>query len=377
MIHVQQRLWTKEGGWTEPETKLPEEAQLIFVFGDRDLVADPKTFEQVREFYPEAYILSASTAGNILGNEVTENSVTLSALYFEKTRISFVETTVINAFDSSNVGKKLSEFLPIENLVHSFVVSDGLSINGSALVESINANLPNTVTVTGGLAGDGSDFKTTVVGGNAVPQPNRVTLIGFYSTSLKVGYATGSGWVAGNEIYSITKSVGNTLYELNSEPALDVYKRLLGEKAAELPSSGLLFPLQLELTGGDKVVRTILSVDEATKSITFAGDMPQGIVVRVMHATEEELIENAKLAGEKAAEGISPVQFALLVSCVGRRLVLKDRTSEEVKAVQSVLGEKAFLHGFYSYGELCPHKESGKRCLLHNQTMTVTTFSEI
>ncbi|MBX7116491.1 MAG: FIST C-terminal domain-containing protein, partial [Myxococcaceae bacterium] len=62
-------------------------------------------------------------------------------------------------------------------------------------------------------------------------------------------------------------------------------------------------------------------------------------------------------------------------SCVGRRSVLKQRTEEETEAVREVLGPKPVLTGFYSYGELAPVTR-GARCQLHNQTMTVTTFSE-
>ncbi|HEY6019312.1 MAG TPA: FIST C-terminal domain-containing protein, partial [Candidatus Paceibacterota bacterium] len=313
---------------------------------------------------------------------VSEHSVTVTALHFEKTRIWFAETDIKDVLDSDNVGRRLAEFLPTEDLVHSFVLSEGLAVNGSALVRSINENLPNTVAVTGGLAGDGDQFKSTAVGCNTVPKSNRVALIGFYGTSLKVGYGSQGGWkVSGNpdEKYTITRSVGNVLYELNGEPALDVYKRLLGpELAAKLPSSGLLFPLQLELPQEGVVVRTILGIDENNKSMTFAGDMPQGDTAHLMHATEDDLIQSAGVAGADAATmlGGTPPQFAALVSCVGRRLVLKDRSHEEIEKVKEYVGHTAAIHGFYSYGELCPHQGSS-RTLMHNQTMTVTAFAEI
>lgn len=378
MIHTQQRTWTEEGGWSEPVGDLPKKPQLVFVFGDEELVSRPELFQQVRQFYPDAYILTSSTAGNILDTVVNEKAVTVSALYFEKTRIWFSETTVENIFDSKNVGKKLADFLPTDDLVHSFVLSDGLAVNGSDLVRSINEHLPASVTVTGGLAGDGDRFKKTVVSCNSIPKSNRVVLIGFYGEALRVGFASRGGWIPYEDTYTITKAKGNVLYELDGKPALDVYKELLGPESAKLPSSALLFPLQLILPEEGTVVRTILSVDEAEKSMTFAGDMPQGSVGHFMHATKENLIESAGQAASESTKSLAgtPAQFALLVSCVGRRLVLKDRTHEEIEAVRAVLGPKAKLHGFYSYGELCPATGS-KNCLLHNQTMTITTFSEV
>lgn len=375
MIEVEQRFWTKEGGWQEPTSNLTRDAQLVFVFGDRDLVAETSLYEQIRQFYKEAYITIVSTAGNILGDKVTENSVTVSALCFDKTKVWFTETTIENTFDSKNVGRKLAEFLPTEDLVHSIVLSDGLLVNGTELVHSINKYLPEHVTVTGGLSGDGSRFAKTLVGINRTPEKQHIVLIGLYSKHLKVGYATGGGWSSTENSYTITKAEGNVLYEMNGERALDVYKKLLGDKVKELPGSALLFPLSLEIPEEGAVTRTILGVDEENGSMTFAGDMPQGAVAHVMQASEEDLINSAGAAGTQASAS-GNAQFALLVSCVGRRLLLKERSSGEVKAVRNAIGEKVPVHGFYSYGELCPGERSGKQCLLHNQTMTVTVFSE-
>lgn len=379
MITTQQRLWTEHVGWSNPVGKLGGKPQLVFVFGDRAFVERKELFLQIQQFYLDSYILIGSTAGNIQGGTVSDQSVTISALHFEKTKIWFAETTVENVFDSQNVGKKLAEFLPTEDLVHSFVLSDGLAVNGSTLVQSINQYLPKNVTVTGGLAGDGTEFKKTVVGINTTPKQNRVTLIGFYGNSLKVGYAAKGGWTASGEAYTITSSKGNILYELDGKSALEVYREFLGDEAKNLPSSGLLFPLQLKLPVEGLVVRTILAIDEDAGSITFAGDMPQGSIAHLMHATQEDLINSAGVAGKEAtrALGLATAQFAFLISCVGRRLVLKERTEEEVQAVQREIGPKAVIHGFHSYGELCPTKDSGYHCLLHNQTMTVTTFAEI
>ncbi len=380
MIRTQQRTWTQSAKWSEPVGELPDNPQLVFVFGDRELVAQPELFQQIQQFYPEANILMGSTAGNILDETVTTNTVTVSALHFEKTRISFSETTIENKFDSKNVGKKLAEFLPTEGLVHSIVLSDGLSVNGSALVRSINKHLPESVTVTGGLVGDGVKFEKTLVHCNGVPQSNNVALIGFYGDSLHVGYASKGGWKTSDNAeheFVITKSKENVLYELNGRPALDVYKEFLGDEAADLPNSATPHPLQLILPEEGEVVRAVLAINEEDGSMNYAGDMPEGITARLMHATENELIASAKEAGTEsiaALEGYE-AQFALLVSCLGRKAVLGDRTHEEITAVRQAIGPKAAIHGFYSYGELCP--ETGKRqCLLHNQTMTITTFAE-
>jgi hypothetical protein len=55
---------------------------------------------------------------------------------------------------------------------------------------------------------------------------------------------------------------------------------------------------------------------------------------------------------------------------------LKQRVEEEVEAVLDIVGNKTVITGFYSYGELAP-AANGQPCDLHNQTMTVTLFSEM
>ena len=67
--------------------------------------------------------------------------------------------------------------------------------------------------------------------------------------------------------------------------------------------------------------------------------------------------------------------LALLISCVGRKLILKQRIEEEVDGVREALGATTKLTGFYSYGEISPFTP-GAKCELHNQTMTITTFLE-
>jgi hypothetical protein len=176
----------------------------------------------------------------------------------------------------------------------------------------------------------------------------------------------------------VTRSQGNKLHELDGRSALELYKRYLGEHAAGLPATGLLFPLCLRRGGdGHEVVRTILSIDEAEGSITFAGDVPEGSVARFMKANFDRLIEGASGAARAtldAARGHAP-ELALLISCVGRKLILKQRVEEEVEGVREVLGPSPVLAGFYSYGEISPFTPDA-RCDLHNQTMTITTFRE-
>jgi hypothetical protein len=276
------------------------------------------------------------------------------------------------------VGEALARELARDGLVHVFVLAEGLEVNGSALVAGMKRVLPSAVAVTGGLAGDGERFAKTLVLSGPEPRPDAVAAIGFYGGRIRVGYGSMGGWDTFGPERTVTRAHGNVLYELDGERALDLYARYLGEHSAELPASGLLFPLSVRCNPGDEpVVRTIVGIDRAGGSLTFVGKIPEGGRARLMRANLDRLIDGAAGAAERShapLAGGAP-DLAILVSCVGRRLVLKHRTEEEIENVREVLGARAVLCGFYSYGEIAPFVSSA-RCELHNQTMTITTLSE-
>src|SRR5260370_36666502 len=179
-------------------------------------------------------------------------------------------------------------------LVHVLVLSRGVNVNGSDLVAGLTRHLPPQVTITGGLSGDGTRFQETLVVWEGKPEAESIVVLGFYSKRLSVGYGSLGGWDTFGPKRLITRSAGNVLYELDGKSVLPMYKAYLGEHAQGLPATGLLFPLCL-LTpdSAEPVVRTILSVNEAQQSITFAGDMPEGIYTRFMRANFDQLVDGA------------------------------------------------------------------------------------
>jgi hypothetical protein len=264
--------------------------------------------------------------------------------------------------------------------VHVLLFADGLQVNGSELVSGMVAALPSGVTVTGGLAGDGDRFGETLVGLDATPEPGNLVAIGLYGSRLRVGTGSLGGWDPFGPERLVTRSHGNVLYEVDGQSALALYKRYLGERASDLPASGLLFPLSLrQPTGaGQGVVRSIVSLCESDQSLTFGGDVPEGSYARLMKANFDRLIDGAHGAAESSSAGLGATapELAILISCVGRKLVLRRRVEEELESVREVLGAATTLTGFYSYGEIAPFT-SLDRCEFHNQTMTITTLAEI
>lgn len=378
-MRVEQRVWTKAGGWTLCTDGLNRgSVQMVLVFGSRKAFREREIFQKIKEYYPEADIIGCSTAGEISGTRVLDNSLVCTAVEFMHTKLSGAQIKLGEVKDSFQAGQYLAQSIPRDKLSHLFVLSDGLAVNGSELVKGLTGCLPGNVAVTGGLAGDGSNFKNTLAFLNTPPQKDTVAVIGFYGDRLKIGYGSVGGWDPFGPERLITRSDGNVLYEMDGRSALELYKVYLGEHADGLPATGLLFPLSIRVKEHEKgLVRTILSINEEKQSLTFAGDMPEGTYARLMKANFDRLIDGAMEAAENSikAVGSVPPDLAILISCVGRKLLLKQRTEEEIESVRDVLGAETVLTGFYSYGEICPFT-FGAGSELHNQTMTVTTFRE-
>ncbi len=385
-MKTEQRTWTQQRGWL-PLTPgaLAQSAQLVLVFGSTTALGNSPIVDSIRTSYPAAHLLGCSTAGEICGTEVSDDSVVVTAIHFEHTQLRAAEVSLDANLNSQQAGEFLAHALPhslgagasVEDLVHVLVLSDGLSVNGSDLARGLMRNLPAGVAVTGGLAGDGARFSETLVLKSGIPQKGAIAAVGLYGKRLKIGFGSLGGWDPFGPERLVTRATGNVLFELDGRPALGLYKEYLGEHAKGLPATGLLFPLSVRTSPeATPLVRTILAVDEAQQSMTFAGDVPEGAYARLTKANVERLVDGAEGAARASrADEVAP-ELALLISCVGRKLVLKQRVEEEVEGVRNILGEKAALTGFYSYGEIAPFSR-GERSELHNQTMTITTFAEI
>ena len=379
VMQTEQIRWNEESGWhPRGPRSLGPDAQLVLVFGSPAALERATLIGDLKGAYPRAELFGCSTAGEICGTEVTDNSLVATAVRFTRSSIEASHRDIGDPAKSREVGRELAHAISHRDLRHTFVLSDGLGVNGSELVAGLREGLPAGVGVTGGLSADGSRFQRTLVVRNQEVRSGVVAILGFYGRHLTVGCGSLGGWDPFGPERLITKSAGNVLYELDGKSALSLYKQYLGEHAAGLPATGLLFPLSLRMASGDTpVVRTILSVDERQQSMTFAGDVPEGAYARLMKANFDRLVDGATGAARVSSGGLgqSPAQLAVLISCVGRKLVLQQRVEEEVEAVREVLGDAPSLTGFYSYGEISPFTPNA-RCELHNQTMTITTLAE-
>ncbi len=370
--------YTAGKGWSVSEfPALDSESTLVMIIGGAHYLENADALQALYQAYPSSHFVGCSSAGEIYQSTLQDDSITVAVIKFDKTNLKVSEIAIDDAGESFEAGAKLAKELNSADLKGILVFSDGLSVNGTDLVKGLHSELAENIIVTGGLAGDGDRFqKTWILSQHKKLLTNHIAAVGLYGDDVVIRYGSQGGWDTFGPERTITRSVGNVVYEIDDEPALALYKKYLGEKAKELPASALLFPLSIRETEDSvvKVVRTILSVDEKENSMTFAGDVPIGWCAQLMTTNFERLIEGASSAGELAKEALNKEVFSLAVSCVGRRLVLGERTEEEIEAILDVLPEGSKQIGYYSYGEISP---TGMRnCELHNQTMTVTNIFE-
>ena len=355
------------------------EPNLVLVFAAPRFFTAPDFAEQLTAAFPAARRVAVSTAGEISSKGVSEDSAVISAIRFERTPFRVVATDIAGMADSTAAGRRLAEQLQAPDLKAVILLSQGVAVNGSDLIAGVVEVLGRDIPLTGGLAGDYGAFTQTWTLFDETVSDRMLLAIGLYGAAIEFAHGSFGGWQSFGPARRATRVKGNVLFELDGEPALEIYRRYLGEYAKDLPASGLLFPFAILTDDRQEsgLIRTLLSVDESDGSLTLAGDIPPDGFLKLMHASTEALVDGAEAAAEAARDMLEAdgQGLALLVSCIGRKLVMGDRVDEEVEAVGAVFGQGCQLTGFYSNGEISPFIESTD-CKLHNQTMTITSLRE-
>ena len=366
----------KDGEWEINDNIIDKSSvDLVTIFGETEEFVHAKHYDYLRERYPKAHIVGCSSSGNILGPQISESSMVAMAVNFDTAKVVLKSAVFEIGDDIKAVAHELASRIDKEGLKHLFLLTDGLNLNGSELVKGFNEVID--VPKTGGLAGDGARFEQTWVIADGHAKQKMIAALAFYGDSLMIGSGCYGGWSEFGTFKEITKSTANILYELDGRPALDLYKEYLGEYASDLPNSGLRFPLSVRKDeNSPEVIRTLLGINEEDKSVIFAGNVPEGYTARLMKPNIDLLIEGAGHAAEIAKMQNDKSAFGLVVSCVGRKIVMSQLVDEELEEVAAELGDNVQLSGFYSYGEIAPFHEDLKNCELHNQTMTLTVIYE-
>lgn len=372
-MRVQQVRWS---GTQVPAADLARLAaldpHLLLCFGPSPVLEAPAFLSQVRGTIPAARLVGCSSAGVLTREGAFEGETVLTALHLGGAEVHIVREPLEGMADSEAAGARLGQALRPLAPTSALLLGQGVNINGSALVRGFQSVFGTGVPLCGALAGDDGAFRRTVTVLDDEASDRHLLAVGFRG----VGFETTStrGWEPFGPLRRVTAARDNILEALDGEPALAVYRRYLGDWAAGLPGSALLFPLGL-LEGGPGsvgLVRTVLGVDETAGHLILAGDLPAGSHVRLMHASTTSLVAGVR----QAATGMRPAgdALALVFSCVGRKLVMGQRVDEEVMAVSEGLGGAVPLAGFFSYGEIGP-MPGRPGTFLHNQSLSMALLT--
>ena len=365
-------------GWSAAlPSKLDSGRTLVVAFGAPEYAENPAALAELAAAFPRSAVVGCSSAGEIHGDAIADGSLVVAVARFARTDLAVASTAIDSVGDSASAGARLGRTLAAARPRLVLVLSEGLTVNGTDLVRGLHDSLPRDSTIVGGLAADGDRFARTWVLVDGRPAVRHVVAVALRGP-LEIGAGSQGGWDAFGPERKVTRAAGNVLYELDGKPALALYKEYLGDLASGLPATALRFPLSIraDRSAETAVVRTVLAIDESAQSVTFAGDVPTGWHAQLMRSNHDRLIAGAMRAAAAATAGITGEEpaLALAISCVGRRLVLGDRTEEETEAALEALPPGSRQIGFYSYGEISPASRGG--CELQNQTMTLTTIRE-
>ncbi len=332
---------------------------------------------------PGTPLIGCTTDGEISTAGLSVNSVVVLAMVSDRIRFHTSHIEQLSK-DSYGAGAGLGESFQSLDCRHIQIFSDGLCGNADKIIQGLKARLGDDITIAGGTAGDGGDFKCTFQYFRDRALTDSLVGVAFEG-DFSIGTGVGCGWFPVGLTKKVTRSVDNVVYELDGRPALQAYEKYLGKHARLLPAVGVEYPLALlgpfgpGEDSGCFLCRATMGVRRQSGAIAFAGDVPEGALVKMSIGNESDIIQAAAQAARTALDklqgndGAIKPKAVFLYSCMARKIVLGSRTNEEILAVQRIIGMDVPVIGFYTYGEYMPIGKNDHSCF-HNETITVTVI---
>lgn len=359
----------------QPELAEPNSnADLILVYGSLSLLEEPLLLTNLHGAYPNALLAGCSGAGELINGEVFDNSIVYSVFEFEQTTVRQARKKITAGTDDEfDSGKALLSELLDDDLVAIMIYSEGISIDCDELIKGAREIIGDDIPLFGGLAADSNAFEYSVVLDSDGVYDDSVVAIGFYGKQFNVNSVSSIFNQNGIEI-DITASDGNIVYEINGEPASEVYEKFIPNRGDLSLSTWLFYPV-LVLDNESKqplYCRTIHDYKTENKYLLAAGSIPEGPAKVISLVDSKDIIVDANKVSKKLKN--QPGEFAFVISCAGRRAIMGDEWMNESSRIQKNIGDIPSM-GFYSFGEISINNMKS-HTVLHNHSLTIVTISE-
>jgi methyl-accepting chemotaxis protein len=354
---------------------------ILFASSKLDL---PKLVASVRTTLGNVLLLGCTTAGEFTETMVKQKSAALALLSASEDYVFNLSLATGLHSDPGGCVQNAVQAIPAPPAGYpcrsAILLHDGLAGRGEEAVLSATTILGPEVFFAGGAAADDMAFKQTcVICNDQITSDALVVCV--IDSKKPVAIGVKHGHKPASKVLTVTKAKDNILYEVDGQPAWEVWKKLMAGEAKKIGlnvnrlktvSQVGEFLIRYELglsTGEEYKVRVPLSKNE-DGSLNFACTIPEGVKFRIMKSPKKDQILSAAQSARNAMKqmGRTPIAGALVFDCVCRGLILGKDFYRGVNAVKKVIGKVPLL-GFETYGEICRYP--GQLSGLHNTTTVV------
>ena len=334
------------------------ESILVQIFSGEKIEKIKNVVKEIKELFPKASCIGATTDGEIINGKVTIKNTIVSISVFKDTKLKFLYSSIEDDFEA---GVFIAEALVSDKTKLLLTFADGLLTNGEEYLNGINSAGYN-VMIAGGMAGDNAEFDNCFMICDDQIYNRGVVAVALDSDILKVHNFYNFGWDKIGTSHTITKSQGNRVYTIDDISAVDFYTRYLGQESSdELPATGIEFPL-IKVENGVDIARAVIQKHD-DGSLSFAGNMYENDKIYIGIGNSSKILSNSM----QELDGVEVESF-FIYSCMARRRYLLDLTQKELEPFASM----STVSGFFTYGEFYT-KGTSK---LLNETLTAVALSE-
>ncbi len=335
---------------------------LIFVFADADLNL-PDILSAIQEVAPSE-IIGATTGGGLFANRGgIIKGLCIAGLVSNEMRIVVSHATGISRdlhgalkTLTDPVNKMFPEALKAD-MEHGIFIFffDPLFVDGNEVVRELRRLLPVSMQIAGSAAGDSLNFRSVKVIHNYNAFPDAIVGAAIYSKK-PIAASVAYGWEPLTIDLNITNMVGKRVYEIQNQPAINIWKQIFAKKSINMAPENIQRLLASFPIGYRSGVSALYKIRTPVKlyddgSVELMSPVPNGIPIRIMHTTIQNLVSSSLKAAKKAIEEMEgvPASGLLVLDSLPRLLVMGDKFYKTMAAVNQILPVK--FAGFHGYGE--------------------------